>query len=145
MAKGPVIWVNLPDNKGKIARTDDGSNNEYEYNINAGNTVDGYVPKLNDIVTFTPVPGMTATGVKEFTEPLSCSLDAIPQQGTPGVEVTFSWSTTGATSAEILPNIGIVPLSGTTIRSIYATETYTLTAKDSSGKTVSDFKTVNII
>jgi len=72
MAKGPVIWVNPPENKGKIARTDDGSNNEYEYNINAGNTVDGYVPKLNDIVTFTPVQGMTATGVKEFTEPLSC-------------------------------------------------------------------------
>jgi len=34
MAKGPVIWVNPPENKGKIARTDDGSNNEYEYNIN---------------------------------------------------------------------------------------------------------------
>ena len=50
MAKGNVDWLNVPQNKGKITRTDDGSNNEYEYNINAGNTVDGYVPKLNDIV-----------------------------------------------------------------------------------------------
>ncbi len=146
MAKGTINWVNPPENKGKIARTDDGSNNEYEYNINAGNTVGGYVPKLNDIVTFTPGPGMTATGVsKELTEPLGCTFEAIPLQGTPGVEVAFSWSTTGAVSAEILPVVGTVAVpSGKMTINVYSTETFTLTAKDSAGKEVSASNTVTI-
>jgi len=147
MAKGPVDWINPPEKHGKILRTDDGSNNEYQYQIPGDLTDPANPPKVGDIVTFTPGSGFTASGVtKEMAKPLSCSFDVIPQQGTPGIEVTFSWNTTGATSVEILPNIGVVPESGTTTRSIYATETFTLTARDSaSGKEVSVVKTVNII
>jgi len=66
MAKGKVTWVNPPDNKGKITRTDDGSNSVYEYNVSAGDTVNGYVPKEEDLVEFIPASAGHATNVSQI-------------------------------------------------------------------------------
>ena len=61
-ASGEVIWVNPPENKGRIRNDDDGKN--YEYNVNAGRTnPPGYEPALNERVTFTEGPGNTASDV----------------------------------------------------------------------------------
>ena len=61
-ANGEVIWVNPPENKGRI-RSDDGDTT-YEYNVNAGNTnPDGWEPAVNQRVTFTEGPGNTASDV----------------------------------------------------------------------------------
>ena len=66
-ATGEVLWVNPPENKGRIRSDDDGKN--YEYNVNAGRTSPpGYEPALNQRVTFTEGPGNTASDVRE-TDP----------------------------------------------------------------------------
>ena len=66
-AIGRVQWVNPPENTGMIMRTDDPADQtEYVYNIKAGHTVGGYVPKLGDCVEFLAEPGQTATQVRKI-------------------------------------------------------------------------------
>jgi hypothetical protein len=63
-ATGEVIWLNPPENKGKLRRDDDGSMDEYKFNTNADKTnPPDWEPNIRDRVTFTPGPGNTATDV----------------------------------------------------------------------------------
>jgi hypothetical protein len=99
MATGIVSWINPPENKGKITRSDDGSNEEYEYAVNAGSTLGGFIPKMGDIVIFLPGSGKSATGIeKQVLVPqiLSFSMK----------ESILSWETKGATHASINNGVG---------------------------------------
>ena len=63
-ATGVVIWTNPPENKGRIERTDDSSNDRYEYNVNAGHTSPPGAPISEEqAVTFDPGPGRVAINV----------------------------------------------------------------------------------
>lgn len=145
MAKGVVSWTNPPDNKGKIVRTDDGTSNEYEYNVNAGDTVGGYIPRVGDIVTFTPIetPSRRATYVQEATLPLGI-LNFQAVRNSDGSHFLY-WSTQGASAAIIMPgNIDVsdkLPDGSITITSPTAT-TYTLTVYDTAGNSNSASDTV---
>lgn len=63
MAKGNVKWINPPEKHGKIERTDDGTGNEYQYQIPEDLANPANQPKVGDSVTFTPGSGMTALSV----------------------------------------------------------------------------------
>jgi hypothetical protein len=100
MATGIVSWINPPENKGKITRTDDGSNAEFEYAINAGSTIGGYIPKMGDLVIFIPNSGKTAGGIqKQATEVLSIV------SFTQNADI-LSWETRGAKFGEINNGVG---------------------------------------
>jgi hypothetical protein len=58
-ATGEVIWLNPPENKGKIRRGDEDDNGEYEYNTKSL----GLEPNIGDRVIFTVETGNKATGV----------------------------------------------------------------------------------
>jgi hypothetical protein len=63
-ATGEVIWLNPPENKGKIRRGDEDDNGEYEYNTNADKTnPPDWEPSIGDRVTFTEGPGNKSTDV----------------------------------------------------------------------------------
>jgi hypothetical protein len=127
MATGIVSWINPPENKGKITRTDDGSNEVYEYAINTGSTVDGFIPKMGDIVIFLPGSGKTATGI-EKQPALALGITSFTLEGT-----LLSWETAGAASGYILPEIGEIsdrlPNGSTTALNSRITS-YTLTISD---------------
>ena len=78
-APGIVVWLNPPENTGKIQRADDPDDmSEYTFNIQAGDTVPpGFKPNLHQCVTFTPGPGQTASDVREVEpgEPGCCDED----------------------------------------------------------------------
>ena len=68
-AKGTVMWVNPPENHGKIKRDDDMDDNDYNYSINAGDTnPPGTKFNVGDRVTFTP-RGRRATNVTLVEDP----------------------------------------------------------------------------
>ena len=147
MAKGIVSWVNPPENKGKIKRTDDSSNSIYEYNINAGDTVDGYVPKLDEIVVFTPGPGMTATGVE--TASITCKLVAEPTTIILSQSVVLSWTSENADMLTLNNGIGnVIPVASGSIshKPIEAgTIKYVLTATNTSGQSALSETLVNVV
>ena len=60
-ATGEVSWTNPPENKGRISSDDDGTT--YQYNVNAGNTAEGWEPALGQRVTFIVGPGNAASDV----------------------------------------------------------------------------------
>ena len=68
-AKGTVMWVNPPENHGRI-RKDDDDMNDFEYNTNAGDTnPPGTKFQVGDRVTFTEGPGRTASDVTLDEDP----------------------------------------------------------------------------
>lgn len=74
-ATGTVVWVNGPGMKGKIERTDDGSGTVYEYNAQAGHTIDGYRPQEGDKVEFVVGPGRVAREVRKANTAADCRRD----------------------------------------------------------------------
>lgn len=60
-ASGVVTWTNKPGHAGKIT----GANGlVYQYNVNAGHTVDGFRPKVGDAVLFQAGPGAVARFIR---------------------------------------------------------------------------------
>ena len=69
-ARGKVKDINMPQNHGKIDRTDDGSNTEYQFQIPQGLADPDYAVQEGHIVDFTvePEPSKIATGVTQVTD-----------------------------------------------------------------------------
>ena len=101
MAKGGVKWTDPPQNAGKITRTDDGTNNEYPYDISAGDTVNGYIPQLGDPVIFNNIetPARHATGVQLDAPILSIQTFVVAANADGSNDL--SWVTTGASTGNI--------------------------------------------
>lgn len=150
MAKGTVNWTNPPENKGKIKRTDDGTNNEYEYNINAGDTVDGYIPKLGDPVIFidNENPSRHATGVKKEVAAITCTLAVNLPTINLGDSVILSWASVNADTLTLNQGIGnVTPVERGSIShtpSSAGTIRYILTATNSAGESASASVDVNV-
>jgi hypothetical protein len=67
------------------------------------------------------------------TDPVINSFTATPATIDAGASSTLSWTTTGASTVSISPNVGATPTSGSVSVTPAATTTYTLTATDTAG------------
>jgi len=111
MAKGNVSTTNPPEISGKIKMiAPDGTEQTYNYNVKAGDTVDGYMPKVGDRVEFTPHdPSKVATDV---TRDQGCRIRITPalvDAGNVDVAIKIQYDTgLKATKAKIDPQVGEV-------------------------------------
>jgi hypothetical protein len=145
MAKGKVTMTNPPENKGVI--TIDGGTDTFNYNVKAGDTVGGYVPKVGDDVDFTPdYPGKRARGVAKVVpaDQLGCTLDAAPDTvPAGGARVTLNYTTNLAVRASIQPNVGEVPVGvGSTVTEVKEETKFTITVMDDAGNSANSSVTV---
>jgi CARDB len=85
----------------------------------------------------------TAAPVTPAVKPVISSFAASPSSISQGDQSTISWSITGATEANIQPDIGSVGLTGSLTLSPAATATYTLTASNPAGS-ASSSTTINV-
>jgi len=100
-------------------------------------TATGASGTVNSSVTVTlgtPGPG----------NPQIIRFEANPLTIAPGGTSTLSWSTSGATTVTITPNVGSVPVNGSTTVTPSATTTYTLTASSADGHSVTAPVTVTV-
>jgi hypothetical protein len=74
--------------------------------------------------------------------PQIARFEASPVNIQPGQSTTLTWATNGASTVSISPNVGNVPVNGSTTVSPNTTTTYTLTATSSDGKSVTSPVTV---
>jgi len=82
-------------------------------------------------VTTTVSVGAQAAGNAQIVR-----FEASPLTIQPGQSSTLSWATNGATTVSISPNVGNVPVNGSTTVTPSSTTTYTLTATSSDGRSV---------
>jgi hypothetical protein len=88
-------------------------------------------------VSTTVTVGPAAAG-----NPQIVRFEASPMSIQPGQSTTLSWATNGASTVSISPNVGSVPVNGSTTVTPTQTTTYTLTATSSDGKSVTSPVTV---
>ena len=77
--------------------------------------------------------------------PPTVKLSASPASIERGQSTTLTWSSTSAESAEIEPDIGAVPTSGTRKVSPNATTTYRITVRGTGGQTQTESATVRVV
>jgi len=65
--QGEITSINKPGTHGKLVRTDDGSNSEYQFQIPQGLADQNYIPSVGDCITFdiNPDPAKKATNVAQ--------------------------------------------------------------------------------
>jgi len=83
-------------------------------------------------------------GAAQAGNPQIIRFEASPLNIAPGQQSTLSWTTTGASTVTITPNVGSVTPNGSTTVSPQSTTMYTLTATSSDGRSVSAPVTVTV-
>ena len=134
MAKGKIIKTNPPMNQGVIQI--DGGQDTYNYNVKSGDTLGGYVPKVNDIVTFTIGNGNAVSGIEKFIEPPhNCKLKAEPSTiPVGGARVIFTYETINGVKVTLSPEPGDVPAPSGQVTVFVKSETkFTLKSEDANG------------
>jgi uncharacterized cupredoxin-like copper-binding protein len=121
-------------------------------NVNANSGSTSVTPAQTTTYTLTATgsggtvnQSVTVTvGAPVVTTPQILRFEANPLTIAPGGQSTLSWTTSGATQVSISPNVGNVTPNGSTTVQPSATTTYTLTATNASGTSVTAPVTVTV-
>jgi len=134
---GEVTFINKPGTHGKIVRTDDSSNDVYQFQIPQGLADPNNAPALTDCVTFDvdPPQAKVARNVAKCAPQLTGTLDAAPNPINAGSSTNLSYTTTGAVSASIDGGVGSVTLPSGSVSSgvLQVTTLFTLTICNDTG------------